>query len=68
MSDTVKHENVSKRVTVATTIDGDTFAKFDQIAWERKHRRNSDALREAIDDWIVKHGSVGDDATSIVAS
>ena len=67
MSDIVKHEN-AKRVTVATTIDSDTFAKFDQIAWARKHRRNSDALREAIDEWVVKHGSVVGDATSIVAS
>lgn len=49
----------AKRTNVATSLDAETLARFEETAWARRHRRNSDALREAIDEWIARHGNVG---------
>lgn len=58
--DTVK----AKPTNVATTLDADLFAKFEEVAWARRHRRNAEALREAVTEWVEKHGSVGGGAAS----
>lgn len=57
-------EPVEKRKNLATTVPADVFDKFEDVAWQNKHRRNADALRVAIDDFIVKYGTVDTDANT----
>lgn len=54
-----KQEKKPQRKVVATTLDQETFERFEEIAWQQRHRRNADAIREAIGDYITKHGNVG---------
>lgn len=63
-ADTQENTTPSKRHTLAVSVNSETFALFEEVAWQRKHRRNSDALREAVSDWIAKHGSVNSGATT----
>lgn len=53
-----------KRTNIATTLDAETFARFEEVAWLRRHRRNADAIREAINEWLTKYGSVDTGAAS----
>lgn len=55
---TEKKETAPARKVVATTLDMETFARFEEIAWQKRHRRNADAIREAINEYIEKHGNV----------
>lgn len=46
------------RIILATSVDYDLYEEFDEVAWQRRFRNNSEAMREAIRDWIAKDDNV----------
>lgn len=54
-----KEKTQKKRLILATSVDEKTMQAFDDAAWERRHRTHSEALREAINDWIAKDDNIG---------
>lgn len=64
---TVQTEEKAKRCNIATTLTPEQFERFEEVAWQRKHRRNADAIREAVDEWLEKYGTVGSGASPVAA-
>lgn len=58
MSDKTENIEAKKRHTVSTTLDTETFEAFDALSWKLKIRKPADLVRQAITEFVEKHGSV----------
>lgn len=55
-------EKQTKRVQVATTVDAETHAALTAIRWDRKIDKFSDVVREAVEEYVAKHGKITSEA------
>lgn len=57
-------EAKAKRVQIATTVDSELAEALQAIRWDNRIEKLSDVIRDAVTDYVAKHGKVAPVVTS----